>query len=85
MSYNMMIGYDIYGRFTMEHFPLRQRMTFTTKMYCSQLQWQQKKINEFIPIFCDLLEDKIKNHCDLGFVSVSRLSTKKLTSTLVNK
>jgi hypothetical protein len=27
MSYNMMIGYDIYDRFTMEHFPLRQRMT----------------------------------------------------------
>jgi hypothetical protein len=26
MSYNMMIGYDIYDRFAMEHFPLRQSM-----------------------------------------------------------
>jgi hypothetical protein len=30
MSYNMMIGYDIYDRFTMEHFPLRQSMTLKT-------------------------------------------------------
>jgi hypothetical protein len=37
MSYNnMMIGYDIYDRFTMEYFPLRQ-MTLTTKIYCSRL------------------------------------------------
>jgi hypothetical protein len=35
MSYNMMIGYEIYDRFTMEHFTLRQRMTLTTKIYCS--------------------------------------------------
>jgi hypothetical protein len=27
----MMIGYDIYDCFTMEHFRLRQRMTLTTK------------------------------------------------------
>jgi hypothetical protein len=33
----MMIGYNIYDRFTMEHFPLRQRMTLTTKIYCSRL------------------------------------------------
>jgi hypothetical protein len=33
----MMIGYDIYDCFTMEHFRLRQRMTLTTKMYCSRL------------------------------------------------
>jgi hypothetical protein len=32
MSYNMMIGYDIYHCFTMEHFRLRQRMTLTTKI-----------------------------------------------------
>jgi hypothetical protein len=32
---NMMIGYDIYERFTKEHFPMRQRMTLTTKIYCS--------------------------------------------------
>jgi hypothetical protein len=33
----MMIGYEIYDRFTMEHFTLRQRMTLTTKIYCSRL------------------------------------------------
>jgi hypothetical protein len=33
----MMIGYDIYDCFTMEHFRLRQKMTFTTKIYSSQL------------------------------------------------
>jgi hypothetical protein len=32
-----MIGYDIYDCFTMEHFRLRQRLTLTTKIYCSQL------------------------------------------------
>jgi hypothetical protein len=37
MSYNVMIGYDIYDSFTMEHFQLRQRMTLTTKIYCSRL------------------------------------------------
>jgi hypothetical protein len=33
MSYNMMIGYDIYDRFTMEHFPLRQSMILTTSFF----------------------------------------------------
>jgi hypothetical protein len=33
----MMIGYDIYDCFTMEHFRLRQRMTLTTKIYFSRL------------------------------------------------
>jgi hypothetical protein len=33
----MMIGYDIYDCFTMEHFRLRQRMTLTIKIYCSRL------------------------------------------------
>jgi hypothetical protein len=37
MSYNMMIGYDIYDYFTMEHFRLRQRMTLMTKIYCLRL------------------------------------------------
>jgi hypothetical protein len=44
MSYNMMIGYDIYDCFTMEHFRLRQRMTLTTKIYCSRLYIQIKMI-----------------------------------------
>jgi hypothetical protein len=38
MSYNMMIGYDIYDRFTMEHFPLRQSMILTTSFFCSRLR-----------------------------------------------
>jgi hypothetical protein len=42
MSYNMMIGHDIYDCFTMDHFRLRQKMTLTTKMYCSRLYKQQK-------------------------------------------
>jgi hypothetical protein len=33
----MMVGYDIYDCFTMEHFLLRQRMTLMTKIYCSRL------------------------------------------------
>jgi hypothetical protein len=33
MSYNMMIGYDIYDRFTMEHFPLHQNMILTTNFF----------------------------------------------------
>jgi hypothetical protein len=37
MSYNMMIGYDIYDSVTMNHFRLRQTMTLTTKMCCSRL------------------------------------------------
>jgi hypothetical protein len=31
------MNYDIYDRFTMDHFPLRQKMTLTTKIYCSRL------------------------------------------------
>jgi hypothetical protein len=33
VSYNMMIGYDIYDRFTVEHFPLRQSMILTTSFF----------------------------------------------------
>jgi hypothetical protein len=33
MSYNMMIGYDIYDCFTMEGFPLRQSMFLTTSFF----------------------------------------------------
>jgi hypothetical protein len=29
----MMIGYDIYDRFTIEHFPLRQSMILTTSFF----------------------------------------------------
>jgi hypothetical protein len=43
MSYNMMIGYDIYDYFIMEHFRLRQKMTLTTKIYYSRLYIDNKK------------------------------------------
>jgi hypothetical protein len=43
MSYNMMIGYDIYDCFTMEHFRFRQRMTLTTKIFCSRLYIDMQK------------------------------------------
>jgi ankyrin repeat protein len=33
MSYNMVIGYDIYDRFTMEHFLLCQSMILTTSFF----------------------------------------------------
>jgi hypothetical protein len=33
MSYNLMIGYDIYDRFTMEHFLLCQSMILTTSFF----------------------------------------------------
>jgi hypothetical protein len=36
MSYNVMIGYDIYDRFTMEHFLLCQSMILTTSFFCSR-------------------------------------------------
>jgi hypothetical protein len=37
MSYNMLIAYHIYDCFTTEHFRLRQKLTLTTKIYCSRL------------------------------------------------
>jgi hypothetical protein len=42
MSYNMMIGYEIYDRFTMEHFTLRQRIILTTKIVHEIIQGYSK-------------------------------------------
>jgi hypothetical protein len=39
----MMIGYDIYDRFTMEHFPLCQIMILTTSFFYSR-QYNMKNI-----------------------------------------
>jgi hypothetical protein len=36
MSYNMMKGYDIYDRFTVEHFPLSQIIIFDDQFFCSR-------------------------------------------------
>jgi hypothetical protein len=35
----MMIGYDIYDCFTMEHFRLRQRMTLTINIHKVHSRW----------------------------------------------
>jgi thiosulfate reductase cytochrome b subunit len=58
----MMIGYDIYDCFTMEHFRLRQRMTLTTKIYCSRLYLKsiQKSKNHQRHIF---LDDYYRQRC----------------------
>jgi hypothetical protein len=52
MSYNIMIGYDIYDCFTMEHFRLRQRMTLTTKTYCSRLYFPNVFKTPVNTLFC---------------------------------
>jgi hypothetical protein len=73
MSYNMMLGYDIYDYFTMEHFRLRQRMTLTTKIYCSPLyvlKVQKKKIR------CQIFETN--GNTFLTFLSKVR-GVKKIT------
>jgi hypothetical protein len=49
MPFNMMIGYDVDDRFTMEHFPLRQRVTLATKIYCWRLYLFQFKFGNFCP------------------------------------
>jgi hypothetical protein len=49
----MLIGYDIYDRFTMEHFSLRQSMILTTSFFCSRqyLSWfldRSKFVTSFV-------------------------------------
>jgi hypothetical protein len=44
MSYNMMIGYDIYDRVTMKHFPLRQSMILTTSFFARDSTMPAKTI-----------------------------------------
>jgi hypothetical protein len=53
MSYNMMIGYDIYDRFTVEHFPLRQSMILTTSFFFARysiVQWPAKKVSHYLNV-----------------------------------
>jgi hypothetical protein len=59
MSYDMMIGYDICERFTIEQFPLHQRMTLTTKIYCSRLYSCGIKISG--SIFCHFNKISVKH------------------------
>jgi hypothetical protein len=40
----MMIGYDIYDRFTVEHFPLRQSMILTTSFFARDSRYIQIKM-----------------------------------------
>jgi hypothetical protein len=62
----MMIGYDIYDCFTMEHFRLRQRMTLTTKIYCSRLYVTSKL--QFSPNFTldSVADSNYRAKCDVG-------------------
>jgi hypothetical protein len=63
MSYNMMIGYDIYDRFTMEHFPLRQSMILTTSFFfaCDSIQGVSAKTFEpNISVICQRIFMKFK-------------------------
>jgi uncharacterized protein YtpQ (UPF0354 family) len=52
MSSKLMIGYDIYDRFTMEHFPLRQNMILTTSFFFARKKCQCKP--HFIVIMIDV-------------------------------
>jgi hypothetical protein len=47
MSYNMMIGYDIYDRITIEHFPLRPSMILTTSFFCSRQYFLYVEFSDF--------------------------------------
>jgi hypothetical protein len=68
----MMIGYDIYDCFTMEHFRLRQRMTLTTKIYCWPLylddENERKREREYIR--------SIENNKKPSLVFISQLSVR---------
>jgi hypothetical protein len=46
----MMIGYDTYDCFTMEHFRLRQRMTFLllATVHIGRYYRRQRNVNEFL-------------------------------------
>jgi hypothetical protein len=48
MSYNMIIGYDIYDRFTMEHFPLRQCIILTTSFFARDSTLAKKHCPTFV-------------------------------------
>jgi hypothetical protein len=55
MAYNMIIGYDIYDRFTMEHFLLCQSMILTTSFFAHDStinyimqKWRQKQIDRHV-------------------------------------
>jgi hypothetical protein len=43
----MMTGYDIYDRFTMEHFPLRQSIILTTSFFFSRQYISEKTLSYF--------------------------------------
>jgi hypothetical protein len=75
MTNNMMIGYDIYDCFTMEHFRLRQRMTLTTKIYCSRL---------YLLIIIIVLNVKLKYIGSCKTFHRSILTKKQLFLVLVN-
>jgi hypothetical protein len=60
MSCNMMICYDIYDRFTMEHFPLRQNMILTISFFCSRQYLQLQPLKESATLKIDTFDRNLK-------------------------
>jgi hypothetical protein len=80
----MMIGYDIYDCFTMEHFRLRQRMTLTTKIYCLRLYIKNIQIlcifqTPVEKIMCAIRRKSVFSVRGAGFLieTKSRLKTRR--------
>jgi hypothetical protein len=71
----MVIGYDVYDRFTMEHFPMRQTVTLTTKIYCSRpYVYKRQSVG--------VVYGLIRVHCTLmKFLSIFQCITPKPNST----
>jgi hypothetical protein len=65
MSYNMMIGYDIYDRFTMEHFPLRQSIILTTSFFFARDSTSKSSVIIFIEILfkVDVISKLLTSQC----------------------
>jgi hypothetical protein len=79
MSYNMMIGYDIYDRFTMEHLRLCQRMTLTTKIYCSR-QSNLHRLHETVTMTMRKSNQTVSVITQLSFRSSFKMLTLSLSS-----
>jgi hypothetical protein len=61
----MMIGYDIYDRFTMEHFPLRQSIILTTSFFFARDSTSKSSVIIFIEILfkVDVISKLLTSQC----------------------
>jgi hypothetical protein len=76
----MMIDYDIYDHFTMEHFPLRQSMILTTSFFCSRqyfyIHLLKIKITIYIKVFHSAkarIQAQGEPECQIGCSAVKYL------------